>query len=74
MLKRELQRISENAKSGSVFEAVGREINVGGGVDVYLLVDISGSISEDLFNKTKRFLQSLISNVSICKRHIMRFM
>ena len=73
MLKRELQRISENAKSGSVVEAVGREINVGGGVDVYLLVDISGSISEDLFNKTKRFLQALISNVSICKRHIMRF-
>jgi len=71
MLKSELRRIAEKSQNGLVEGAVGRTINVGQGVDVYLLVDISGSISEDSFNKTKKFLKALISKVR--ERRFVRF-
>ena len=33
------------------------------GVDVYLVVDVSGSIDEAAFNTSKAFLKALIPNV-----------
>jgi len=59
--------MSETAEGDVVGDAVGGLIDVGLGVDVYLLVDVSASISEDSFMNTKTFLQALISNVSMFK-------
>jgi len=59
--------MSETTEGDVVGDAVGGLIDVGLGVDVYLLVDISASISEDSFKNTNTFLQALISNVSMFK-------